>query len=273
GRQWLGWHVNRGEWAGDVGSARQPRPLGGHDGRHAARRRAGDTNTGDRDQRGDAHNPHRTHTHPPGRGIGRGYAAWRCPCPEEATRQMRGPGRVREGAGPGGDRKMRTTAQAPQVPMPLANLTLPRTDDSLPPEVARFIRESERRIDRFQDECRVPGFVPSDYPGAYGVLRGLASGTMARGRQFCEWGSGFGVVACLASMLDFDACGIEVEGVLVDEARQLADDFGLPVEFALGSFIPRGAEDRVHAGGVYSWMTTEGDYAYEELGLEVRDLD
>jgi len=96
---------------------------------------------------------------------------------------------------------------------------------------------------------------------------------VARGKQFCEWGSGFGVVACLAAMLDFDACGIEVEAALVDEARQLADDFGLPVAFAQGSFIPQGAEDRVHTGGVYSWMTTEADYAYEELGLEPRDLD
>src|SRR6476661_5898412 len=74
-------------------------------------------------------------------------------------------------------------------------------------------------------------------------------------------------------MLDFDACGIEVEEVIVEEDRRLAEDFGLPVEFALGSFIPRGAEDRVHAGGVYSWMATEADYAYEELGLDPRDLD
>jgi hypothetical protein len=157
--------------------------------------------------------------------------------------------------------------------MALVNLTLPRTAEPLPADVGRFIAEAERRIERFQDECRVPGFVPSDYAAAYALLRGLSFGSTARGRQFCEWGSGFGVVACLAAMVDFDACGIEVEGVLVEEARRLADDFALPVEFAHGSFIPRGAEDRVHTGGVYSWMTTEGDYAYDELGLEVRDLD
>jgi hypothetical protein len=94
-----------------------------------------------------------------------------------------------------------------------------------------------------------------------------------RGRQFCEWGSGFGVVTCLAAMLDFEACGIEIERLLVDQARSLADDFGLSVEFVQGSFVPPGGEDRVHAGGVYSWLTTDGDYAYDDLELSPSDMD
>ena len=60
---------------------------------------------------------------------------------------------------------------------------------------------------------------------------------------------------------------------LIREARGLADEFGLPVEFALGSFVPRGAEKRVHAAGSYSWLTTDGDYAYDDLGLDPADLD
>ena len=81
------------------------------------------------------------------------------------------------------------------------------------------------------------------------------------------------MVTCLAAGLDYEAYGIEIEGELVDAARRLADDFDLPAEFAHGSFVPRGAEDRVHAAGSYSWLTTEGDYAYEELGLEPDDFD
>jgi hypothetical protein len=81
------------------------------------------------------------------------------------------------------------------------------------------------------------------------------------------------VVVGLAALLEFDACGIEIEESLVREAQKLAEDFDLPVEFVRGSFVPRGAEDRVHAGGTYSWLTTEGDYAYDDLDLEVSDFD
>jgi hypothetical protein len=157
--------------------------------------------------------------------------------------------------------------------MPLRSLDLSPSDAPIPVDVARFLREADRRIDLFQDACRVPGFVPSDYCIAYRVLRAVAESGLARGRQFCEWGSGFGVVACLAAMLDFDSCGVEVENILVQEARKLAEDFELPVEFAAGSYVPRGAEDRIHRGGSYSWFSTEGDYAYEDLGLDPVDMD
>lgn len=157
--------------------------------------------------------------------------------------------------------------------MPLRDLSLDVTPGRLPADAARLIREAEERIDRFQSECRVPAFVPCDYEAAFSVLRTLSEGSHARGYRFCEWGSGFGVVVGLAALVDFDACGIEIEESLVTEARKLADDFDLPVEFAHGSFVPRGAEDRVHAGGTYSWLTTEGDYAYDDLDLDVGDID
>jgi hypothetical protein len=157
--------------------------------------------------------------------------------------------------------------------MPLVDLTLPVEPAPIPPDVRRFLREADRRIDGFEMAGRVTGFVPSNYDGAYQVLRTLAGSNLPRGRQFCEWGSGFGVVASLAAMLDFDACGIEIDGGLVARARRLADDFELAVEFVHGSFVPPGAEGRVHTGGTYSWLTTEGDQAYEELGLDPDDMD
>jgi hypothetical protein len=157
--------------------------------------------------------------------------------------------------------------------MPLRDLDVPISATELPADARRFIQEAEERIDRFQSECRVPAFVPCDYAAAFNVLRALSDAALTRGRRFCEWGSGFGVVVGLAAMLDFDACGIEIERDLVDEARKLADDFDLPSEFVCGSFVPRGAEDRVHTSGTYSWLTTESDYAYDDLDLEVSDLD
>jgi hypothetical protein len=157
--------------------------------------------------------------------------------------------------------------------MPLADIDLTVRPAAPPAAAARYIRAAEGRIDRFQSECRVPAFVPCDYTAAYAVLRALAADGLARGRRFCEWGSGFGVIVGLAAMLEFDACGIEIERDLVDEARRLAADFDLPAEFVCGSFVPRGAEDRVHAGGTYAWLTTDGDDAYDDLDLEVSDFD
>jgi hypothetical protein len=157
--------------------------------------------------------------------------------------------------------------------MPLVDVALPAAEPDIPADVRRFIAEADRRIDRFQHDCRVPGFVAGDYLGAYRVLRAVGDSVLARGRRFCEWGSGFGVTTCLAALLDFDACGIEVEGALVEEARRLAGDYEIPVEFAHGSFVPRGGEDRVNASGSYSWLTTEADDAYDDLDLEVADLD
>ncbi len=54
---------------------------------------------------------------------------------------------------------------------------------------------------------------------------------------------------------------------------KLAGDFDLPVEFVAGSYVPHGADDRVHSGGSYSWFTPDSDYAYDDLGLEPRDMD
>ena len=157
--------------------------------------------------------------------------------------------------------------------MPLLDLCLPTGGDAPPRVVRAFLREAGRRIDRFQRDHHLPGFVPSDYTRTYAALRALSASNLAPGNLFCEWGSGFGVVACLASMLDFDACGIEIEGELVDEARRLADDFDLPVEFVRGSFIPPGSSRRLAPDSAFGWLNTSSDTAHEELGYGPDDFD
>jgi len=76
------------------------------------------------------------------------------------------------------------------------------------------------------------------FVAVYGALRALEESGELGGRWFCEWGSGLGVVACLASMLGFDAWGIEAEADLVRAARRLAWDFDVEVEFVARQLLP-----------------------------------
>lgn len=141
--------------------------------------------------------------------------------------------------------------------MCLAELDLPTNSAKVPRSVQSLLKEADRRIQCFQRDCRVPGFVPSDFGKAYAALRSLAAAELAPGNIFCEWGSGFGVVTCIAAMLDFDAYGIEIESELVDASRQLAEDFDLSAEFVRGSFIPSGGEVILRSSDGFSWLSTE----------------
>lgn len=157
--------------------------------------------------------------------------------------------------------------------MPLRDFKVGRTGAALPANVRVLLCEATQRIKRFQRAHRIPGFVSSDHQRAYHALRALTKGNLLAGEHFCEWGSGFGVVACLAAMLGFDACGIEIEGQLVDAAQKLADDFGLPVEFIRGSFIPHGPDPYQDTTEEFAWLTPDESTTYEELGLGPDDFD
>jgi len=164
--------------------------------------------------------------------------------------------------------------------MPLVAVELENNDSALPDDVADFLREADSRISQFvrNSPVRVTGFVPCDYVTVYHALRAIAEANLTAGTSLCEWGSGFGVVASLAAMLEFDACGIEIERDLVDGAQLLADDFGVPVQFVHGSFVPPGAEAAAEQAladnnDEYFWLVTEADDTYEELGLDLDDFD
>jgi hypothetical protein len=126
-----------------------------------------------------------------------------------------------------------------RTPVPLEQVTIdvPETP-ALPSRAAEFIREGSARIDSFIESHRsLLGFVPSDFAGLYHVLRELRDGCGVAER-FCEWGSGFGVVAGLAVMLGYEAWGIEIRPALVRESTCLLADHGLEAEILEGSFIP-----------------------------------
>jgi hypothetical protein len=156
--------------------------------------------------------------------------------------------------------------------MPLRNVPRPGPVGPIPSDIRAFLREADRRICRYYRRYRSSAFCPSNFRGAYGILQHRAAQAETAGTLFCEWGSGFGVVTCLAALLEFDAFGIEVDSNLVRASRRLAADFDLPVEFAQGSFIPAGDRKLMQAAGSFAWLTTTAAPAHEELGLATEDF-
>jgi predicted O-methyltransferase YrrM len=147
--------------------------------------------------------------------------------------------------------------------VPLQRLPQLFDTEPIPAMVTLFLEEAVRRVEQFQHERCIPGFVPSHFPSVYRVLKLLAGCSQLRGRSFCEWGSGFGVVTCLAAMLNYEAVGIEQEPELIELARKLAEDFALPVSYVCGSFLP----DETSS-------TSDGELsAYDQLGFAPEEID
>ena len=155
----------------------------------------------------------------------------------------------------------------------------PHASLSLPPEVADFLRDADSRIDQFTEQTRSnphPAFVQSDFPLVYtalATLREQTSHCSPPGDLFCEWGSGFGVVAMLAAMLGYESHGIEIEPLLVEESQNLADDYDLSVQFVCGTLIPPGADSLTDAPTDFAVLAPGGQNAYAELGLDLDDFD
>jgi hypothetical protein len=160
----------------------------------------------------------------------------------------------------------------------LTPIELPDFSIAAPPssKAMSLLREADRRIDDFIHHRRGPlihGFVPSDFRMVDACLRWIVERQLAPGHAFCEWGSGFGVITLLAALHDFDACGIEVEEELVEQARLLAEDFDITAQFGHGSAIPPGKSKLEKYLVEQSLVDTDTPDAYDELGLEIDDFD
>lgn len=157
----------------------------------------------------------------------------------------------------------------------LVDVELAPSTDPIPADIAALIADAKERIDELEDKSRaaMPAFVPSDFELAYRALVAVDRANLATGRRFLEWGSGIGVVACLAAQLGFDAIGIEIESALVDIADDLAADHNLDAEFICGSFVPHGTEVTVGTADDFAWLSTTGPVVYDDLDLEPNDFD
>jgi predicted O-methyltransferase YrrM len=159
--------------------------------------------------------------------------------------------------------------------MRLSEIELLPNRGAVPDSVAALLADAKHRLQEFDAtyQASIPAFVPSDFEQVYRALAWIDDAHHAAGRRFLEWGSGIGVVACLAAELGFDAIGIEVEPALVEIAESFAADHGLDVEFVSGSYVPSGAEPLVDTAGEVTWLRTDRPDCYAELDLEPEDFD
>ena len=159
--------------------------------------------------------------------------------------------------------------------MPLVEVELP-VAEGVPDDVRALLSLAGLRMEEFfarRGGAALAGFVPGDFERVYPSLRGIVEAELATGDAFLEWGSGFGVVAMLAARLGFQASGIEIHPELVDEAEALAEELGIDVEFACGTFVPRGGEDLADAPQEFGWLLAGGGCGHEALGVDPSDFD
>ena len=164
--------------------------------------------------------------------------------------------------------------------MPLETIELPVDSPHygrVPPHhVVELLRSADEFVHHFvEDRLNQPiaGYVPCDFKVAYFALRHVVERKMALGTTFCEWGSGLGIVTCLAACMDLDASGIEIEGELVDASETFARDQEIEVEFAHGSFIPPGSDACLDDVGDFAWLLPGGQDGHALLDIDVDDID
>lgn len=145
------------------------------------------------------------------------------------------------------------------------------------PAAADLIEDAQDRIERFirarQTTDPIPSFVACDFVMVDRALRAIDDQRLAPGPVFCEWGAGFAVAAGLAALHGMGSSAIEIHRDLVDQAERLLRDHSLDVELAQGSLVPEGGDEIVDEMASQDWLKTNEHPAYDELGIDVSDID
>ncbi|ETX01305.1 MAG: hypothetical protein ETSY1_07890 [Candidatus Entotheonella factor] len=126
--------------------------------------------------------------------------------------------------------------------MAIETIELELLEAHIPDPVARLIDTCSRGWERFfaDHDDQAPGFVPSVPELVFSALEEVTQRHLPPNRVFCEWGSGFGTVACMAALLGYEAYGLEIEEELVRLSRAMARRLRIPVEIICTSMFPEG---------------------------------
>jgi hypothetical protein len=145
-------------------------------------------------------------------------------------------------------------------------------DPQLRAQLAALVDRGWEIFERFDEDVRRKRFHPfvaADYDRVLATLLTLRS----PGARFVEWGSATGVITIMASLLGFEAYGIELDSSLVRIARELAASFGSTAVFAEGSFVPSGYRWRPSTGDGRLGTIGDGPSAYPIIGHPLDDFD
>ena len=168
--------------------------------------------------------------------------------------------------------------------VPIEEIDLQLDESPLPKQVKNFLTEAESRIDKLFDTEKnrtVPRFIPSNAELVYKHLSAIVSGDFCLGNNYCEWGSGYGVGTCLASMLGFNSFGIEIEPSLVTASKALAKKTHIDVTIIESDYMPEGFECYEGSGGAelirpenYVYGTNVHlDVSYEGMEINLDEVD
>jgi len=156
----------------------------------------------------------------------------------------------------------------------LVPLELTTDDAPLPPRVVAFLTSAQSRIDRWfaRPEHQAGfGFIPSDYQQVWRALAAVRR-EHPDACRFLEWGSGFGVVAGLAAMLEMDAHGIEIDGDLIPAANELLAEHDLTATMVQGSFVATEVAES-DLDDLETRTVLDQPDAYDDLGRSLDDFD
>lgn len=139
----------------------------------------------------------------------------------------------------------------------------------LPVELSGLFADGERIWTENENDFHFRDFIAADYERVFHALVLLKD----QAETFLEFGSGLGVITTTASLVGYDAFGIEIDPKLVRRSRELAERYNANSEFAFGSFIPDEYEWSSEFEDEFFKTIIDDRDAYGELDMELRDFD
>jgi hypothetical protein len=160
--------------------------------------------------------------------------------------------------------------------MPLIQLNIqPDEQWQSPARMQRWLDLSRQRIELYWDQFLkrpIEQYVACDFELVIRTLVACRKQRVIDGDLLVEWGCGFGVITGAASLLGFDAVGIEAEQFLCDQSVEMLTEAKIPAEIWQGNFLPPGARKLSESSDPVVSLGHHCASAYAEHSLALDDF-